>query len=102
MKRITRAVFCSVWCVLAFACGGDSDAPADGASERDACDAVAVCVLGAGDAERDSFADECVTEGVFADATPACLACLVDLSCANLEGAFEGDADAQAMCPSCE
>ena len=91
-------------CVLACACfDGDADGtPQAGASERDACDAVAQCIFGVVDEDADAFANQCVADGVFAPAPAVCRGCLIDLSCNNLEGAFDGDADAQAMCPSCE
>lgn len=94
-----------VLCVLACSACSDADAgdaPQAGASERDACDAVAQCIFGVVDDDAAVFSDQCVADGIFAPAPAVCRACLIDLSCANLEAAFEGDTDAQAMCPSCE
>ena len=99
-----RIFFLTIVLVLS-ACGDsaqEDDNGNPGASERDTCDAVAQCIFGAADEDGDLFADQCVTDGIFSEGSAACRGCLVDLSCANLEAAFEGDADAQAMCPACE
>ncbi len=87
------------------ACGDDDQADANGtpgASERDTCEAVAQCIFGASSEDGDVFGDVCVDDGVFAMAGAQCRGCLMDLSCANLEAAFDGDADAQAKCPACD
>lgn len=88
--------------VLLLACSSeDEPAPMAAASERDVCDATAQCIYGAADPDGQAFSDQCVADAIFSAGSPACFACLIDLSCANLEAAFEGDAAAQAMCPTC-
>lgn len=95
-----RAVYVAV-VVVCLACG-DDDGGSAGASELDACEGAALCIFGSGDPDADAFVDVCVDDGIFAPASPECRACMLDLSCADLEAALEGDTAAQAMCPSCE
>jgi hypothetical protein len=81
---------------------GGSGNPAQGASQRDVCDALAQCIFGASDPDGDALSDQCVADGFYSAGSSTCLNCVLDLSCANLELALEGDVAAQAMCPTCE